>query len=95
MSDISLEQRHITVWIKKGFIVTEANSRYLWRLKTSMQENKTRYFVYIWISLWKIVLFFALFVGLDAAFYSVPTSNQNRAADLFKDFDFSGTGYRR
>lgn len=96
MSDISSVFQSIKIfWIKNGFIATEKNSRYLWRLKTSMQENKTRYFVYIWISLWKIVLFFSLFVGLDAAFYSVPKSNQNRAADLFKDFDFSGTGYSR
>ena len=32
-----------------------------------MQENKTRYFVYIWISLWKIVLFFSLFVAFESS----------------------------
>ena len=70
--------------------------RYLWRLKTSMQENKTRYWVYSWISIWKIVLFFMLLISFDAKFYSETQSGgRNRASNLFNMFDLSGNGYTR
>ena len=61
-----------------------------------MQENKTRYWVYFWMSIWKTMLFFSFFVGFDVGLYSeFPTGDKNRAADLFQDFDFSGRGYQR
>ena len=70
--------------------------RYLWHLKTSMQENQTRHWVYFWISMWKIVLFFVSMIAVSAEFYSGPHIGEpNRAAFLFDDFDFSGIGYKR
>ena len=70
--------------------------RNLWRLKTSMQENQTRYWVYLWISIWKIVLFFVSMIAVSAEFYSGPqVGGRNRAAYLFDDFEFSGIGYKR
>ena len=56
-----------------------------------MQENKSRYSTYFWISLWKIALFMVYFLGLNAVYYS----NGNGVTSIFDDFSssFSGNGY--
>ena len=38
-------------------------ARFLWNLKTEMFEKSFRYFVYFFVSLWKIVLFFCLLLA--------------------------------
>ena len=65
-------------------------SKYLWRVKTSMQEQKSRYYTYFWICLWKMALFFALFVGLSAAVS--PISEVKYLFDTFST-SFKGNGY--
>ena len=69
-------------------------SRLLWKLKTAMQENKSRYSTYFWISLWKIALFLAYFLGLNAAFHTSSSGGEGTKS-LFNDFSssFTGNGY--
>lgn len=65
-------------------------SRYLWGVKTVMIEETSRYITYLFVSLWKIVIFFAMFLALTVGLGTVGSIN-----DLFDPFleSWRASGY--
>ena len=64
--------------------------RYLWRLKTNMNEGKTRFVTYLFVSAWKVFYFLILFILFAVNFNNVRDSSV--IFDNFKDSMF-GNGY--
>ncbi len=59
-------------------------SRYLGRVKADMFEKNSRYFIYLFVSFWKLVLFLVLFITLAPVFGRVTDTNT-----LFSNFSIS------
>lgn len=64
--------------------------RYLWRLKTNMNEGKTRFVTYLFVSAWKVFYFLILFILFAVNFNNVRDSSV--IFDKFKD-SMLGDGY--
>ena len=60
------------------------HSRPLWNVKTSLYEKNSRYFVQVFISLWKMLLFFFLFLAFSVTFAGISDVDL-----LFSDFSSS------
>lgn len=54
---------------QSSFIV----AKFLWGIKTDMFELHTRFFTYLFVSLWKMILFLILFIVFPKAFGNIPT----------------------
>ena len=65
--------------------------RYLWRLKTNMNEGKTRFVTYLFVSAWKVFYFLILFILFAVNFNNV--SNSSVIFDKFKE-SMLGNGYK-
>ena len=65
--------------------------RYLWRLKTNMNEGKTRFVTYLFVSAWKVFYFLILFILFAVNFNNVSSSSV--IFDKFKD-SMLGNGYK-
>ena len=65
-------------------------TRYLWRVKTKMSDGQTRYVTYLFVTAWKILLFFILFIV-----FSTTINNISDHSELFNVFPdaMHGMGY--
>ena len=63
-------------------------SRYFGRLRVDLAEKNTKQFLYLLVSLWKLVLFLCLFIGFALFFERVTDFNE-----LFNHFKTRFTGY--
>ena len=59
--------------------------RHLWQIKRMMIEMKTRYVVYLFVTVWKILLFLGLFIASTAAL--------NNVSDVAVLFDYSTSSF--
>ena len=64
--------------------------RYLWRIKTKMIEGLSRYVTYLFISAWKILFFFILFIAFSTTVNDISDTSQ--LFDVFKE-SMHGYGY--
>ncbi|TRY63908.1 hypothetical protein TCAL_11841 [Tigriopus californicus] len=61
----------------ESFVTQESSfivAKFLWGIKTDMFELHTRFFTYLFTSVWKIFLFFILFIVFPVTFGNIPNS---------------------
>ena len=58
-------------------------TRYLWRIKTKMIEGQSRYVTYLFITAWKILLFFIFFIVFSTTVNDI--SDHSQLFDVFPE----------
>ena len=64
--------------------------RYLWHIKTKMNDDHSRYFIYLFITAWKILVFFTLFIVFSTTVLNI--SDISLLFNVFKE-SMHGVGY--